>query len=182
MSFDEVFRRYRRDAVLLHQPYPPHAGRRTNSKFGGLPHLPAHYDWPRTPDGTPLHFFAQIDCADIGFPTPLPERGVLFFFGRDGVEQNWRNNDPARNCRVIYALDAFAGTAPREVPADLESIRGPYPTDAWREFLLEHESGPNDHVEWPIGHCRSIAGPAYHPTRRTPRGCRSPGSLVMCWD
>jgi hypothetical protein len=149
-SFDKVFRRYRRDAVLLHPPYPPHAGRPTNSKFGGLPNLPAHYDWPRTPNGTPLHFLAQIDCADIGFPTPLPERGVLFFFGRDDIEQNWRNDDPARNCRVIYALDAFAATAPREVPADLESIRGPYRTDAWREFLLERESGPNVHVEWPI--------------------------------
>ena len=150
MSFDEVFRRYRRDAVLLHQPYPPHAGRRTNSKFGGLPNLPAQYEWPRTPNGTPLHFLAQIDCADIGFRTPLPERGVLFFFGRDDIEQNWRNDDPAQNCRVLYALDAFVGTAPREVPADLEPIRGPYPTDVWREVQLEHESGPNVHVEWPI--------------------------------
>jgi hypothetical protein len=41
MSFDEVFRRYRRDAVLLHQPYPPHAGRRTNSKFGSRTNLSA---------------------------------------------------------------------------------------------------------------------------------------------
>lgn len=150
MSFDEVFRRYRRDTVLLHLPYPPHAGRRTNSKFGGLPNLPAHYDWPRTSNGTPLHFFAQIDCADIGFRTPLPERGVLFFFGRDDIEQNWRDDDPAQDCRVLYALDAFAGTAPREVPADLEPIRGPYPNEAWREVLLKDESGPDVHVEWPI--------------------------------
>lgn len=149
MSFDEVFRRYRRDAVLLHQPYPPHAGRRTNSKFGGLPHLPAHYNWPRTPNGTPLHFFAQIDCADIGFPTPLPERGVLFFLGRDDEEQVWHSEDPAENCSVIYALDAFAATAPREVPADLPPI-GSMCTTVWRDSHLRREPGPNVHIEWPI--------------------------------
>lgn len=150
-SFDHVFRRYRRDAVLLHRPYPPYAGRRTNSKFGGLPNLPAHYHWPRTPAGTPLHFLAQIDCADITFPTPLPERGVLFFFGRDDEEQVWDEEDPAGNCRVLYALDAFAATPPREVPADLPPIGGICPRPMWYEYLRSHERPAlNVHIGWPI--------------------------------
>ena len=151
-SFDDVFRRYRRDAVLLHRLYPPHMGRPTNSKFGGLPNLPAHYDWPRTPVGMPLHFLAQIDCADIAFPTPLPERGVLFFFGRDDEEQYWPAEDPAGNCRVLYALDGGASTPLREVPADLPPIGGFYPRSMWRDYLRrgEHNTGPNVHVGWPI--------------------------------
>ena len=167
-SFDEVFRRYRREAVLLHQPYPPHAGRRTNSKFGGLPHLPAHYDWPRTPNGTSLHFFAQIDCADVGFPTPLPGRGVLFFFGRDDEEQVWHPEDPAENCRVIYALDAFAGTAPREVPADLPPI-GTQCAVVRRDSRLSREPGPNVHTEWPIQPLPIDTWPGVPPDEPDPR-------------
>ena len=154
-EFDGWFRRYRRDAVLLHRPFPPNRGPRTNSKFGGLPRLPEHHEWPRTPSGVPLHFLAQIDCADIGFPTRLPERGVLFFFGRDDDEQVWdsawkEQSDASEDCRVLYALDAFAATAPREAPADLPPIGGDYPRPAWRDFSREGERGPSVHVEWPI--------------------------------
>ncbi len=118
-EFDHLFRRYRREAVLLHRPYPPHESGRTNSRFGGLPGLPAHYEWPRSSDGTPHHFFAQIDCADIAFPTPLPDRGILFFFGRADVDHVWHMGDPADDCQVLYAVDASAATPPREAPADL---------------------------------------------------------------
>ena len=69
---EKLFRQYRREAVLLHRTWPPHAGPPTNSHFGGLPKLPEKYEWPRTSSGTPLHFLAQIDCADIRFKTPLP--------------------------------------------------------------------------------------------------------------
>ena len=135
---DALFRRYRRDAVLLHRPWPPHAGPPTNSRFGGLPNLPESYAWPRTSSGTPLHFLAQIDCADIRFKTALPERGVLFFFGRDDLEQIWNEEPPASDdCRVLYALDAFALTPPRQPPADLPPIQ-------------DRRQGPNVHTAWPI--------------------------------
>jgi hypothetical protein len=150
-EFERVFRRYRRDAVLLHQPYPPHAGRRTNSKLGGLPRLPAHYEWPRASDGTPLHFYAQIDCADIGFRTPLPDRGVLFFFGRDDDDHLWNQDGPASDdCRVLYALDASAATPRREAPVDLPQLGGSYPHERWPGFAHEGGRGPNLRDEWPI--------------------------------
>ncbi len=72
--------RHRRDAVLLHRPYPPFAAAATKSKFGGLPALPPAIEWPRMADGTPLHFLAQIDCRALPFRSALPERGMLFFF------------------------------------------------------------------------------------------------------
>jgi hypothetical protein len=155
-NFDALFRQLRRDAVLLHKPYPPHAGPRTNSKFGGLPKLPAQYEWPRTSKGTPLHFFAQIDCADITFKSPLPKHGVLFFFGRDDDEQVWHQQGPAAdNWAVIYALDAFAGTPAREVPADLPPIGGYYSsvsaaTMGWAGRSAMRASAPT-------GSCRKIS-------------------------
>jgi uncharacterized protein YwqG len=151
-SFDNYVAKHRRDAVLLHRPYPPHSGPKTNSKFGGLPRLPDHYEWPRDGHGNALHFLAQIDCADIPFGTPLPERGVLFFFAREDEEQIW--NDPdwlADAVRVIYALDAFALTPPRAHPDDLGTPGGNhYPLPAWRGLVLEGEDAPKLHVEWPI--------------------------------
>jgi hypothetical protein len=157
---ENLFRRYRRDSVLLHRPYPPHEGPRTNSKFGGLPNLPAQHEWPRTSNGTPLHFLAQIDCAEIPFRSPLPERGMLFFFGRDDEEQIWNHEPPASDdCLVIYALDAFAATPPRAAPHDLPPIGGYYPRPAWRDYLRDGEKGPPLHVEWPIRPLRMDSWP-----------------------
>ncbi len=123
---DELFRRYRREGVLLHQPWPPHAGPPTNSHFGGLPRLPGGHPWPRTSSGKPLHFLAQIDCADIRFSTPLPDQGVLFFFGRDDVHGAWHGQRPeSDSCRVLFALDASARTPTRQPPAELTPLNPP---------------------------------------------------------
>ena len=144
-EFDPLFRRYRREAVLLHRPWPPHQGPRTSSRFGGLPGLPAHYAWPRASDGTPLHFLAQVDCADITFATPLPDRGVLFFFGRDEAGYAWNQGGPASDdCRVLHVLDAPAATPPREAPADLPRLAGASPRSIWP---VVH---PQVCIEWPI--------------------------------
>lgn len=155
MSLDQriarVFDRHRRPAVLLHRPYPPTVAPRTNSWFGGLPGLPERYDWPRTSDGLPLHFLAQVDCADIPLPSALPARGVLFFFARDDEEQIWELDRPAaESVQVIYALDAFAATPPRAAPADLHPIGGHYPRPHSRPLLREGEPGPPVHPRWPI--------------------------------
>jgi hypothetical protein len=134
---DVLFRRYRREAVLLHRPWPPHAAPPTNSHFGGLPRLPESCAWPRTSSGKPLHFLAQIDCADIPFPTVLPERGVLFFFGR-GNPYAWNAEPPSDACRVLYALDASALIAPQQPPADLSPLERP-------------ATEPNNlHAAWPV--------------------------------
>lgn len=147
--FDALFGRYRRDAVLLYRPYPPHVKTSTNSKFGGLPRLPAHIPWPRDSNETPLHFLAQIDCSDIKVSTQLPNKGVLFFFGRDDEEQLW--TDTSNSTSVIYSADATASTVHQIPPPDLPPIGGDYyKAYAWRNLLLVGEVGPNVHVEWPI--------------------------------
>lgn len=135
---DALFRRYRREAMLLHRPWPPQAGPPSNSHLGGLPRLPEGYAWPRTSSGKPLYFLAQIDCADIRFRTPLPERGVLFFFGR-GNAYAWNTEQPASEAgRVLYALDASARTPTRQPPADLAPLGRPM-------------TEPNNiHPAWPV--------------------------------
>lgn len=146
-----MFARHRREAVLLHRPYPPFAAATTKSKFGGLPALPPDIEWPRMADGTALHFLVQIDCGALPFHSALPERGMLFFFGRDDEEQIWDedfNGDKA--WRVIHAPDASGGDPGRAAPADLPPIGGFYPRPNWRAFLMDGEAAPNVHVEWPI--------------------------------
>lgn len=151
LPFSTYFDKHRRKAVLLNRPYPPPFVPRGLSKFGGLPNLPAHYEWPRDGHGRPLHFLAQVDCADIPIVTPLPERGVLFFFAREDEEQIWNDPDWLRDAvRVIHALDAFAKTAERQAPDDLGPIGGHYPLRSMRHLVLEGEAGPSLHVEWPI--------------------------------
>ena len=53
------------------------------SKMGGEPDLPAGMEWPRTEEGIPLSFIAQINFAEV-YPhdmgTELPEKGMLWFF------------------------------------------------------------------------------------------------------
>lgn len=148
-DFDPLFARYRRDAILLYRPYPPHLKTSTNSKFGGLPRLPADIAWPRDAHGTALHFLAQIDCSDIKISSRLPDKGVLFFFGRDDEEQLWA--DTPKSASVIYSKEATASTVHQSPPPDLPPIGGEYyKAYAWRNLLLADEVGPNVHVEWPI--------------------------------
>jgi hypothetical protein len=147
---DKLLARYRRDGVLLHQPYPPHTAGHMNSKFGGMPRLPEHHDWPRMPNGVPLHFFAQIDCADIPLKSALPSRGVLFFFGRGDEEQVWRADRPEDACRVLYLQDVFPLTPLRAPPDDLPPIGGLNPPPFARRFLRAGEAGPALYTEWPI--------------------------------
>lgn len=170
--FGNIFLKHRRDAILLHAPFPPRANASGNSKFGGLPRLPAGHEWPRTSDNLPLHFLAQIDCSDLPRPSPLPDRGVLFFFGRDDSEQVWNHDRPTHDdCRVIHAPDATAATALRPAPADLPPIADEYGLRCARDFLLDDEAGPNVHIEWPV---QPLAMPSWPEVDALPKGALKP--------
>ena len=163
-DLDTLFARHRRDAILLHRLYPPHAAPPTKSRLGGLP---AHLAWPRTGKGKPLHFLAQIDCAEIPVATRLPDRGVLFFFGWDDAEQVWGDGDPADDCRVLYVLDAFTGAPPRPAPADSPPIGDGYASRGSRDFLLPGEDGPAVHNAWPVLPTRIDSWPDRYPDDRS---------------
>ena len=57
---------------------------RVRSRLGGLPQLPDGMDWPvgeSYGEAAPMHFLAQIDCAELpGVDPDMPSQGMLFFF------------------------------------------------------------------------------------------------------
>lgn len=144
------FEQYRRPAVLLHRPYPPHSARPGNSHFGGLPALAEGLEWPRTSAGVPLHFLCQVDCAEIGWETPLPDRGILYFFGRDDEEQIWGSDQPQEDCRVLYAPVASGAIGTTPPPSDLPPIGWSYPRSPFPEVALDVEPPRRLHTRWPI--------------------------------
>lgn len=91
------------------------------SRIGGLPDLPAAFDWPQD-DGAPLAFLAQIDLStlpetarDMGFP----DSGYLWFF-YDQEQSVWGGDSREfAKWRVLYATEA--GNA-RSAPNGLDTV------------------------------------------------------------
>lgn len=102
-------------ALLLRSPFG--SSRDATSWLGGVPHVPARFDWPTGNDGRPLHFIAQIDLAALkpepttGARAPgLPTDGALLVFIGDGYA-----------VRILTARDMAHATAavPPAALADL---------------------------------------------------------------
>jgi uncharacterized protein YwqG len=152
---DNLFERHRQPAIMLHLPYPPHSVPTGRSKVGGKPNLPAEHEWATGKylgKPVPLHFYAQIDCAELPFVyNLLPRSGMLFFFGCD-IEQDWGSLEPQDDCRVIYVEHLPEGTPLREPPEELPPLldRNAEPDRIVTEGGLPGEAGPNLHVEWPL--------------------------------
>ena len=94
-----------------------------DSKMGGAPDLPVGVAWPRTEDGIPLSFIAQINFAQVhpyDVDGRLPGAGMLWFFydcSDEGMPWGFDPKD-ADGWRVIYREDCTL--APAEAPEDLE--------------------------------------------------------------
>ncbi|MEO0916229.1 MAG: DUF1963 domain-containing protein [Pseudomonadota bacterium] len=99
----------------------------TALRTGGRPRLPDDLDWPALKDGTPYHFFAEIDLARLprdvvangqSFPMPnCPATGLLFvFLPLHG--DNIYDADPV----VLFAPDAAAITPERALPDTLTRL------------------------------------------------------------
>lgn len=142
-----LLERYRSPAVLLNRPFPPQSAPVGRTFFGGIPTLPDGFEWPRTSGGVPLHFLCQVDCAEIGWQTPLPDHGILFFFGRDDEEQIWGDGAVADDCRVLYAAEVLGSQGPSELPVDLPPIGWYYPRTPFRDIPLEGDAPPRLHVK-----------------------------------
>jgi uncharacterized protein YwqG len=123
------------------------------SRLGGLPSLPDAIEWPSgcSYDGkkVPLHFLAQIDCAELPkINTGMPTEGLLFFFGRDDEEQLWGDTKPRDDAQIIYAPKVSHDQRERPAPAALPPIRGKFYCGS--PWPLPGESGPSIHASWPV--------------------------------
>ena len=79
--------------------------------FCGLPQLPDHIEWPRTKQGTAMHFLAQLDCASVPAAQDapaLPDTGTLFVF------QDMFGGE----AKVIFADQSAEGLPERPCPED----------------------------------------------------------------
>jgi hypothetical protein len=135
-------------AILALRPYPPVGLPEVNSQLGGLPLLPSEADWPRASDGTPLHFLARIDCAELPHKRgPLPDHGILQFFARIDEEMIW--DDPATDTRVLFTQGDAGRPAPP--PADLMPIGEVDDNhDYDREMRLPDEPHTRIYPHWPL--------------------------------
>ncbi|MGO4569959.1 DUF1963 domain-containing protein [Rhizobium sp. 2YAF20] len=153
---DALLSSYRRPGLLLYRPYPPADAPIVRSRIGGLPNLPANIEWPRGISyerDVPLHFLAQIDCAELPrIDRRLPQEGVLFFFASQDEEQIWSEGEARNRVRVIFVPRLASDVGHREAPADLPPIldrvasEKPFKPD----WLLPGEEGPNVHFSWPL--------------------------------
>jgi hypothetical protein len=132
------------DSILLNRVWPPGAPATGNSWLGGLPCLPPDMDWPRnSATGLPLHFLAQVDCADL--PTlngtsPLPRDGLLLFFS-DLDEERLSESDA-----VVHVPKARQSVPPRALPDDLPEIDH----GGGKPLIFSDEPGKRHYPKWPV--------------------------------
>jgi hypothetical protein len=80
-----------RPAIRLWPRQPPARLSPTASHWGGLPAVPAGWQWP-THESEPLFFLGQINCADLSdfaSAKDLPKSGLLAFFGDHDTIMGW---------------------------------------------------------------------------------------------
>jgi uncharacterized protein YwqG len=178
-AVDLLLQTYRKPAIMLHRPYPPINLPPVRSRFGGLPQLPDANEWPigrtwRDRAEVPLHFLAQIDCAELPSVDPrIPSEGMLFFFGRDNYDQLWDDGEPHDWMRVVYAPRVAKDQALRPAPPDLPPIGGDVRSydGLYRRagpWLLPEEAAPSVHAAWPVVPLRIDSWPDWSAIFETP--------------
>jgi uncharacterized protein YwqG len=160
--------RFAKPCIRLHRPFPPRP-QRGRSKLGGLPNLPDNVEWPHGHEHfgfkrgrIPLHFMAQIDCAELPrIDAALPASGMLFFFANIDDAADWMEHPADHYRRVVYVPHVAAGQPLRQPPPGLPvfgtaSLAGrgyvgnPYPLG----YGFGHQ--PDDpltgkiYFEWPV--------------------------------
>ena len=78
----------------------------TDSKIGGMPYWPADMDYPVDADRRQMLMIMQVNCAEAGLQSPLPEQGMLQWFISVNPERMYgcRGNfdDKGEGFRVVY--------------------------------------------------------------------------------
>jgi len=90
------------------------------SRFGGLPDVPASFAWPQWQD-RPLAFLAQINLADVARfenSVKLPRTGWLLFF-YDPEQEAWGFDPADRGCSHVAYLEETAALVRRPLPDDM---------------------------------------------------------------
>lgn len=91
------------------------------SKFGGMPDLPANMEWPAM-NGAPMEFIAQIDLSDAKpYDTAhlLPSQGLLSFFYDASQETYGADPNDKAGLKVLYLTQEAASLQRTDLPSTL---------------------------------------------------------------
>lgn len=120
-------------ALILRSPYGGWDG--ATSWLGGAPHAPADLVWPRSAQGKPLHFHAQIDLSALApepvtgaRPPGLPPDGALLVFASD-----------ASFAAIVLSPADMARAVSLPTPPDLEPLRS-----------IGHWTDDTSFPRWPV--------------------------------
>src|SRR5215470_2088144 len=125
-------------SVVLRRQVPIRFDEPARSWLGGLPQMPDNIAWPRVAKGAPLHFIAQIACADL--PKQMwhgrgPRDGWLLLFVdvlqmEDDSEsllsllaQAWHGEEDESEARLIRVLHIDRLGGERQPPDDMPTVR-----------------------------------------------------------
>ena len=92
----------------------------TGSKIGGIPYWPAGKEYPTDEQGKPMIMIMQVNCAEAGLKTPLPEQGMLQWFismnpdRMYGCQGNY--DEEGKGFRIVYHDTIDTDAALTDVP------------------------------------------------------------------
>ena len=91
-----------------------------SSKFGGRPDLPSDVEWPKSGNGTPMEFVAQINLEEARLADveeQMPAHGIVYlFFSFTYAVEDYR--DP--QCFKVIYVEKPEGLSRRDFPEDVE--------------------------------------------------------------
>lgn len=92
----------------------------TGSKIGGKPYWPADKEFPVDEQGNKMLMVMQVNCAEAGLSSPLPQQGMLqWFISLEpelmyGCQGNY--DDEGKGFNIVYHERIDEGAAPSDVP------------------------------------------------------------------
>ncbi len=133
-------------AVILKRQVPVRFDKPARSWLGGLPQMPQDIPWPYSTDGspTPLHFLAQIACADL--PKGIwhgagPHKGWLLLFAET---KKFNNNG------ILRVLHVKRLGPEREPPGDMPTVRHTMSDYIDYDRHVIREGVPKMWRRWPV--------------------------------
>ena len=92
----------------------------TCSKIGGIPYWPADKEYPVDEKGNKMLMVMQINCAEAGLSSPLPQQGMLqWFISLDpdfmyGCQGNY--DDEGKGFKIVYHESIDESAVQQDVP------------------------------------------------------------------
>ena len=111
----------------------------TRSKVGGKPYWPADKDFPVDADGKKMMMLMQVNCAEAGLKSPLPDHGMLQWFISLNPERMYgcqgNYNEDGTGFLIIYHETIEENATPADAPT--HDTVDPMLTPVKREVALD---------------------------------------------